>query len=157
MGNAVYNSLKEIRIFLSHQPHPCKRNIRCTGVHPYHWGIHEGEKVPQEVALLQRVQHVRGVIKVLDHFSSDECFYMVMELIPSAMSIYDYIKSCKDLPIDEVKRLFKNIVRTIKGCLKAGVSHKDIKPDNILIYRDKDSDRLDIKVIDFGCGEFITR
>ncbi|XP_076036832.1 serine/threonine-protein kinase pim-2-like [Oratosquilla oratoria] len=79
-----------------------------------------------------------------------------MELIPSAMSLYDYLENDNDLSNAEVQRLFKKIVTTIKGCFEAGVSHKDIKPENILLFRDKSSGQLDIKVIDFGCGEHIT-
>ncbi|XP_076047046.1 serine/threonine-protein kinase pim-2-like [Oratosquilla oratoria] len=79
-----------------------------------------------------------------------------MELIPSAMSLYDYIENDNKLTNAEVQGLFRKIVTTIEGCFKAGVSHKDIKPENILLFRDKSSRRLDIKVIDFGCGERIS-
>ncbi|XP_076057269.1 serine/threonine-protein kinase pim-2-like [Oratosquilla oratoria] len=72
------------------------------------------------------------------------------------MSLYDYIENDNDLSNVEVQRLFKKIVTTIKGCFEAGVSHKDIKPENILLFREKSSGQLDIKVIDFGCGEHIT-
>ncbi|XP_076039056.1 serine/threonine-protein kinase pim-3-like [Oratosquilla oratoria] len=119
------------------------------------WGTHQGESVPKEAALLQRVQQVPGVIKIIDSFSSEDSFYMVMELIPSAMSLYDYIETSNQLPIAQVKRLFTKVVKAIQGCIDVGVSHKDIKPENILIYRD-DSNRFDIKVIDFGSGELIT-
>ncbi|XP_076038670.1 serine/threonine-protein kinase pim-2-like, partial [Oratosquilla oratoria] len=119
------------------------------------WGTHQGKSVPKEAALLQRVQQVPGVIKIIDSFSSEDSFYMVMELIPSAMSLYDYIETSNQLPIAQVKRLFTKVVKAIQGCIDVGVSHKDIKPENILIYRD-DSSRFDIKVIDFGSGELIT-
>ncbi|XP_076057242.1 serine/threonine-protein kinase pim-3-like [Oratosquilla oratoria] len=115
-----------------------------------------GKRIPKEAALLKKVQKVPGVIKLYDYFIANDNFYMVMELIPSSMSLYDYIENDNDLSNVEVRRLFKNIVTTIKGCFEAAVSHKDIKPENILLFRDKSSGQLDIKVIDFGCGERIT-
>ncbi|XP_076047638.1 serine/threonine-protein kinase pim-3-like [Oratosquilla oratoria] len=114
------------------------------------------KKIPKEAALLKKVQKIPGVIKLCDYFTTGDSFYMIMELIPSAISLYDYIENDNDLSNVEVQKLFKKIVRTIKGCFEAGVSHKDIKPENILLFRDKSSGQLDIKVIDFGCGERIT-
>ncbi|XP_076036046.1 serine/threonine-protein kinase prk-2-like [Oratosquilla oratoria] len=120
------------------------------------WGRRHRKKVPREAALLQRVQKVPDVIKLYDCFTTKDSFYMVMELIPSAVSFVDYIRSGKELPMTEVKTLFRKIVLTVEGCLQAGVSHKDIKPHNVLLFRNASTGKFDIKLIDFGCGERIT-
>ncbi|XP_076037113.1 serine/threonine-protein kinase prk-2-like [Oratosquilla oratoria] len=120
------------------------------------WGRRHGKKVPREAALLQRVQKVPDVIKLHDCFSTKDSFYMVMELIPSAVSFVDYIRSGKELPMTDVKTLFRKIVLTVEGCLEAGVSHKDIKPHNVLLFRNASTGQFDIKLIDFGCSERIT-
>ncbi|XP_076062509.1 serine/threonine-protein kinase pim-2-like [Oratosquilla oratoria] len=82
------------------------------------------------------------------------CVYQAKRIV-DAMSLYDYIEDGNDLSNVEVQRLFKTIVTTIEGYIQAGISHKDIKPENILLFRDKGLGELDIKVIDFGCGERI--
>ncbi|XP_076057320.1 serine/threonine-protein kinase pim-3-like [Oratosquilla oratoria] len=120
------------------------------------WGWREGTRVPMEASLLHKVQTVPGVIELYECFVTDGNFYMAMELMPKGTSIYDYMEKCGKLPIPQIKRLFCDIVRTVQRCLNAGVSHKDIKPENVLLYEDPGSGELKIKLIDFGCGETIT-
>ncbi|XP_076058623.1 serine/threonine-protein kinase pim-3-like [Oratosquilla oratoria] len=117
------------------------------------WGRHEGKRMPLEAILLQKVQGVPGVIELYDCFTSDGNFYMVMELVPKATSLYDHMEKFGKLPIKDVKRLFVEIVQTVHRCLNSGVSHKDLKPENILLYEDPSTGQLRTKLIDFGCGE----
>ncbi|XP_076037111.1 serine/threonine-protein kinase pim-3-like [Oratosquilla oratoria] len=119
------------------------------------WGWREGTRVPLEASLLHKVQAVPGVIELHDCFVSEGNFYMVMELVPEATSLYDYMEKRGKLPYPQIKRLFCDIVKTVQRCLNAGVSHKDIKPENVLLYVDPGSGELQIKLIDFGCGERI--
>ncbi|XP_076033071.1 serine/threonine-protein kinase pim-2-like [Oratosquilla oratoria] len=108
-----------------------------------------------EASLLHKVQTVPGVIKLYECFISEGKFYMVMELVPKATSLYDYMEKSGKLPIKDIKRLFIDIVKTVQRCLNAGVSHKDIKPENVLLYQEPVSGEYRIKLIDFGCGETI--
>ncbi|XP_076038291.1 serine/threonine-protein kinase pim-3-like [Oratosquilla oratoria] len=97
------------------------------------WGWRQGTRVPMEACLLQKVQTVPGVIQLNECFVSDGNFYMAMEFVPKATSTYDYMEKCGKLPIPQIKRLFSDIVITVQRCLNAGVSHKDIKPENVLL------------------------
>ncbi|XP_076037991.1 serine/threonine-protein kinase pim-2-like [Oratosquilla oratoria] len=78
-----------------------------------------------------------------------------MELVPEATAIYDYMEKSGKLPDKDIKRLFIDIVKTVQRCLNAGVSHKDIKPENVLLYQDPATGQFGTKLIDFGCGETI--
>ncbi|XP_076034543.1 serine/threonine-protein kinase pim-2-like [Oratosquilla oratoria] len=82
-----------------------------------------------------------------------------MELPPGAVSFLNYMKidNGEPLSMDEVKRLFDKIVETVQYCLLAGISHKDIKSENVLLFRGKSTGDLDIRLIDFGCGEMAER
>merc|ERR1712072_1247088 len=90
------------------------------------------DNIPLEVALMQQVQDVPGVIKLLDYFEMNHCYFIVMERFHS-------------------KDLFKQILQTIMGCHKRGIVHRDIKDENILI----DLKTFKTKVIDFGSGDYI--
>jgi serine/threonine protein kinase len=47
-------------------------------------------------------------------------------------------------------KIFKQIISAIQYCHSKGVSHRDIKMDNIIIDR-----QLNVKLIDFGFGAYI--
>ncbi|XP_076068359.1 serine/threonine-protein kinase pim-3-like [Oratosquilla oratoria] len=100
------------------------------------WGRREGLRVPMEASLLHKVQSVPGVIKLYECFVSEGNYYMVMELVPKATSLYDYMERSGKLPLKDIKRLFVDIVKVVQRCLNAGVSHKDIKPENVLLFED---------------------
>merc|ERR1712158_106741 len=86
------------------------------------------DNMPLEVALMQQLQDVPGVIKLFDYFSEQG-----------------------PLPETLAKDLFKQILQTIMGCHKRGIVHRDIKDENILI----DLKTFKTKVIDFGSGDYI--
>merc|ERR1712038_74665 len=101
--------------------------------------VSKGEKVmmgedniPLEVALMQQLQDVPGVIKLLDYYEMNHCYFIVMERF-----------QCKDL--------FKQILETITTVHKRGIVHRDIKDENILI----DHKTFKTKIIDFGSGDYI--
>ncbi|XP_076055311.1 serine/threonine-protein kinase pim-3-like [Oratosquilla oratoria] len=119
------------------------------------WGWRQGTRVPIEASLLHKVQAVPGVIQLYECFVIEGNFFMAMEFVPQATSIYDHMEKCGKLPLPQIKRIFSDIVRTVQRCLNAGVSHKDIKPENVLLYEDPGSGDFKIKLIDFGCGEMI--
>ncbi|XP_076035258.1 serine/threonine-protein kinase pim-2-like [Oratosquilla oratoria] len=78
-----------------------------------------------------------------------------MELVLESMSIEDYMMSHGPPEEEVVKRLFRNLGKRVKGCLEVGVSHKDIKAENVLVYRDSVTGDFELKLVDFGCGEFV--
>merc|ERR1712217_961431 len=90
------------------------------------------DNIPLEVALMQQLQDVPGVIKLLDYYEMNHCYFIVMERF-----------QCKDL--------FKQILETITTLHKRGIVHRDIKDENILI----DPKTFKTKIIDFGSGDYI--
>merc|ERR1712180_85423 len=90
------------------------------------------DNIPLEVALMQQLQDVPGVIKLLDYYEMNHCYFIVMERF-----------QCKDI--------FKQILETITTVHKRGIVHRDIKDENILI----DPKTFKTKIIDFGSGDYI--
>jgi serine/threonine protein kinase len=110
-------------------------------------------KIPVEVDLMQKTNHIPGVIKLIEYFELPGCFLLVIERVGSSAS------DCKDLfdhisfngPLNEglAKYIFKQIVDTVDSCHQAGVLHRDNKDENILF----DETNKQIKLIDFGSGD----
>merc|ERR1712228_1101706 len=107
------------------------------------------DNIPLEVALMQQVQDVPGVIKLLDYFEMNHCYFIVMERL-HCKDLFDFISEQGPLPETLAKDLFKQNLQTIMGCHKRGIVHRDIKDENILI----DLKTFKTKVIDFGSGDY---
>merc|ERR1711874_712520 len=103
--------------------------------------------IPYEVALMQQVENIEGVIKILDYIDDTECYYIVMEKINSK-DLFDFITDEGPLPENFAKGMFSEIVQTVIQCRDSGVLHRDIKDENILV----DMKTYNIKLIDFGSG-----
>merc|ERR1712227_654200 len=107
-------------------------------------------KMPLEVALMQQVQNVPGVIKILDWFEMAESFFIVMERC-RGQDLFDYISEHGALSENMARILFKQLLNTVLMCHNNGVLHRDIKDENILI----DASNNQIKLIDFGSGTYL--
>merc|ERR1712107_595954 len=106
--------------------------------------------MPLEVALMQQLQDVPGVIRFIDYFDMQTCFYIVMERFHSK-DLFDFISEQGPLPEALAKDIFRQLLTTLVSCHQKGVVHRDIKDENILI----DLNTLKIKLIDFGSGCFL--
>ncbi|KAG8007356.1 Histone deacetylase 11 [Nibea albiflora] len=115
--------------------------------------------VPLEVALLLRLKpaesETSAVVTLLDWFDLSDVLILVLERPDPCIDLFDYIHSGKD-PMKEHKA--KIITRQLMDALiemhSKGVFHGDIKTDNILIETGSDVPR--VRIIDFGCGTFLS-
>ena len=108
------------------------------------------DKVPLEVALMQQVSDVDGVIRLIDFYDMTHSYYIVMERFNSK-DLFDFISEEGPLSENLARQIFKQVLDTVMMCHKRGVLHRDIKDENILI----DLTNHRIKLIDFGSGTFV--
>ena len=92
-----------------------------------------GIKVPLELALLNNVQSVEGVVKLLDYFVKSNSFIIVMERPDNCKDMFDYITEKGTVEESVAREFFKQIVETVLACHSKGVIHRDIKDENILV------------------------
>ena len=74
--------------------------------------------------------------------------YYLMELI-EGKNLTDFLDG-KHLSIDNAINLAKFLHKAESHLLNLGLVHGDIKPENIIVYRDKDSAGTRFKMVDFG-------
>ncbi|XP_041349787.1 serine/threonine-protein kinase pim-3-like [Gigantopelta aegis] len=114
------------------------------------WGQLNGCTVPMEICLLRKVQHVSGVVQMLDYYERSDSFVIVMERPEPVTDLFDYITEKVVLSEDRARDFFCQILEIVLNIHKAGVVHRDIKDENILV--DKTGQ---LKIIDFGSGAFL--
>ena len=112
------------------------------------WADMGSRRVPLELKLLQTVQKVDGVIKLLDFYERDDSFIYIMEKPKETKDLFDFITENKALEESLAKKFFRQVVETVIACHSAGVIHRDIKDENLLV----DLSTGKLKLIDFGSG-----
>ena len=110
-----------------------------------------GKLVPVEICLLKKVSHLPGVVKLLDHYEKTDSFVIVMERPEPCKDLFDYITEKRVLDENLARGFFRQIIDTLMAIHKAGVIHRDIKVENILV----DLKTNELKIIDFGSGAIL--
>lgn len=88
---------------------------------------------------------------MLDYYERNDCYIIVMERPEPVKDLFDYITEKRVLDESIARNFFRQIVDTIVAIHKAGVVHRDIKDENILV----DLKTNELKIIDFGSGDFL--
>ncbi|UYV80690.1 PSKH1 [Cordylochernes scorpioides] len=104
------------------------------------------ETFESELGILTRVNHP-NVIKLKEVFETEKHIYMVMELATGG-NLLDRLKEVGIFSEEEAKRTLKMVINGINYLHNLGITHRDLKPDNILYYHPGKESRL--MITDFG-------
>ena len=88
----------------------------------------------REARAAARLDHP-GVVKVYDVLASAGRSWIVMEYVASR-SLFRVVSDDGPLPPDEVARIGLRMVAALRTAHRAGVLHRDVKPDNVLLALD---------------------
>jgi serine/threonine protein kinase len=108
----------------------------------------DGHTVPVEVDLLRRVADVPGVLHLVDFYELADSYVLVLERPLHCVDLFDYITERGALDETEARDIFRRVVAIIQRVHAAGVVHRDIKDENIVI----DMSTQNVWLIDFGSG-----
>jgi len=89
-----------------------------------------------------------NIVKVLDVGFNEDVRYIVMEYI-DGITLKDYIDQQGCVDWKETVHLLIQILRGLQHAHDRGIIHRDIKPQNIMMFEDGT-----IKVMDFGIAKF---
>ncbi|MBC3194246.1 serine/threonine protein kinase [Pseudonocardia sp. C8] len=88
------------------------------------------QRFEQEAQVMANLRHP-GLVAVHDFAVEPQRAYLVMELVdgPSLKAVI----AAEDLPPEEIRRIGAEVARTLDYVHGQGVTHRDVKPSNILI------------------------
>lgn len=91
-----------------------------------------------------------NIVNVYDYFRENGTAYMVMEYM-DGVSLKEYTKRMGGkIPWKQAVAVLASICDVLKVVHEAGILHRDISPDNIMICRDGT-----VKLFDFGAARFL--
>jgi casein kinase II subunit alpha len=104
-------------------------------------------KIQKEVALLARLKGVPNVIELLDVLQDPQSRSVLI------VTEYQQFTRLKDLypsiTLNDIRYLMYNLLLALNLSHRAGVMHRDVKPENLIIS----ADRKSLKIIDWGLAE----
>jgi serine/threonine protein kinase len=115
----------------------------------------ENEAYDPEVAALNALKHVPGIVKVLDSFYESSSWWIVQEWCPwgNLRSYYVPKDASDEKTVAEIENRARHVFGQIAGAVAAmhdeGLAHRDLTPSNIFIAKNGPSG-LEIKIGDLG-------
>ncbi|KAL3467331.1 kinase-like domain-containing protein [Aspergillus heterothallicus] len=107
------------------------------------------QKVGNEMTIMKDLKHP-NIVQFIEHKEHDRWFYIIMEYVPCGeLSAY---LSVGKLQEDMVQTIARQILHALRYLHKRKITHRDIKPDNILIAS---HDPLKVKLSDFGLSKVV--
>ena len=123
----------------------------------------EGEEGTRRAEELKaRFMREARVIAELDHpkvvtlhdfgAQADGALYMVMEYVDGKPLSHAMIK----MPLRRLVEVIVELLEVLEVAHSKGLIHRDIKPDNIMVLRDRDGAPGGVKLLDFGIAKRIS-
>lgn len=105
-------------------------------------------EVQRELSILRKLDHP-NIVKLKSFYEDMDNYYLVMEFVPGG-DLMDFVTAIGPLEELAAQVVTKQILLGIDYVHKLGISHRDLKPDNILIMQD---DPINVKITDFGLAK----
>ncbi len=109
-----------------------------------------GLRFSREARVTARIDHP-NVVNVFDSGSHQGGRYLVMELLRGE-SLGTRIRR-ERVPADELVEIMIPVLRGLAAAHRAGVIHRDLKPDNVFLCVGTDGATYEPKVLDFGISK----
>lgn len=101
----------------------------------------------KEARKMTKVSNNPNVVHVLDLFQENETAYIIMDFI-EGQTLKDLLKQTGPMHWQDAKKLFLPVIRAMEQVHQAGLIHRDLSPDNLMIQPDGTA-----KILDLGAAK----
>lgn len=105
----------------------------------------------REARAAARLSHP-GVVSVFDTGDDDGTLFLVMELV-EGRTLRQVVRESAPMPPARALRLVEAVLEALASAHAAGIVHRDVKPENVLVTRDEPER---VKVADFGLSRAVS-
>lgn len=133
--------------------HVTRHNSAGNGLH---WYITEQAKIAQSSGLemflkearkMTRVATIPQVVQVRDLFQENGTAYIVMDFIEGE-TLMRRLKRTGSLTWEKTEQLLLPVIEAMEQVHKAGLIHRDLSPDNLMLQKDGS-----VKILDLGAAK----
>jgi serine/threonine protein kinase len=96
----------------------------------------------KEVYTMIELSGCKYIVNIINFAEDDHYFYIIMECG------YDDVFSFKNNEYFDLDKCIKHVYKGIKYCHSLGITHGDIKPENVIVFYE--NDKFVYKLCDFG-------
>ena len=108
------------------------------------------ERFKSEIRLARKISH-RNVVRTHDLGEARGRYFITMEFVEGT-TLKDLVRARGRLPVQVMLPIAKQLCRALEVAHEAGVIHRDIKPQNMVVEGDGT-----LKVMDFGIARLASR
>ncbi|PGH08859.1 CAMK protein kinase [Polytolypa hystricis UAMH7299] len=109
------------------------------------------QKVDNEMQIMRDLRHP-NIVEFRDYYEHDKRWiYIIMEYVPCG-ELSTFLNQQKKISEELVKSITRQILHALQYLHRLKITHRDIKPDNILI---SSFDPLHVKLSDFGLSKVV--
>jgi len=109
-----------------------------------------------EAKIFAKLQHP-NLVRVFDLGIHEGCLpFYAMDFV-SGDTVADLLQKNGPMPLPAAIEIFSQVCDGVDYAHRNGVIHRDLKPANIMIERRRSSDKMAVRVLDFGLAKLVQR
>jgi serine/threonine protein kinase len=108
------------------------------------------KKIDNEMKIMQDLRHP-NIVEFVEYHDQGDYLYIIMEFVRQG-DLQGYLNQYGSMPEHVARKMAQQILSALGYLHRAKITHRDIKPDNILIA---DLDPFTVKLSDFGLSKVV--
>lgn len=105
----------------------------------------------REAQKMAKVEGIPGVVRIRDIFHNNQTAYIVMDYVEGE-TLKQRLKKTGPMTWDQSKEIFRSAIRSMEKVHKAGLIHRDLSPDNLML-----TPAGKVMILDLGAAKDLSR